>query len=89
MSDGDSQFARGAQADLFGKLDAEVTLRIPDTVLEDLNREAHELGMDLSKFLRTVLYVRLYGLEHVQSLQQQQLQRNATNAPRLPHGGRS
>lgn len=82
------QFARGAQADLFGKLDAEVTLRIPDSVLEDLNREAHDLGMDLSKFLRMVLYVRLYGLEHVQSLQQAQLLRVATNAPRLPNGVR-
>lgn len=67
--------ARGATTDVFGKLDAELALRINSQLLADIHATAHECGMGMPEFVRTLLAGRVYGIDHVRSLKEQRLSR--------------
>lgn len=77
-------FARGPQSDVFGKLDAELpALRIDSETLLKLHQEAHEAGVNVSEFARTVLRVRAWGSEHVQNVNADRMRRVIGNAGTL------
>lgn len=59
-----------------GKSTATVKTLVPELVKEDFDRLARELGTTPSDFLRDMVLVRLYGVDHVASMQREQL-RNA------------
>lgn len=85
----EQQFARSATGDIFGKLDAALPqVRINADTLADMHRAAHEAGMGFSEWVRTQLYVALYGVDHVVSLTEQRLRRVLLNAPQV-HNDRS
>lgn len=83
-----SAFEGGAQArtpgrDIFGKLDDHLPeIRIPFEVKQDAERAARLSGCgDLTTWLRELVYVSLYGEEHVGSLYQERARRVRGNAP--------
>lgn len=81
-SDDTTMFSRTAGRDIFGDLDDKMPeLRIPAQVMVDARRVAASLGMDLTNFRRLVLYVAVYGKEHIASLQRRQLDRVQGNVP--------
>ena len=72
---------RTAEPDIFGKLDDELPpIRINGEVLEAVHRAAHDSGMGITEFVRTMLYVRVYGLEHELSLKEDRIRRATGNA---------
>lgn len=73
--------ARTAGRDIFGDLDDHVPeVRVPHHVKVDATKRAHELGLDITAFLRLNLYATLYGPDHVASLHKAQLERVLGNA---------
>jgi len=76
-----SMAARTPGRDIFGPLDDHLPeVRIPAEVKLDATRAAHELGLDLTAYLRQNLYATLYGPEHVAMLHRRQLERVLGNA---------
>jgi hypothetical protein len=51
------------------KRSAKVEARVTDTLKFDLLRVCRELGMTESDFIDRLVQVRVYGLEHVQSME--------------------
>lgn len=80
----DVMFSRTAQSDVFGKLDAELPpVRISGDVLVEVHRLASAAGMSVSEFLRTLVHVKVYGIDHVLSLQADRLRRAMGNAEQM------
>jgi len=80
--------ARTPGRDIFGPLDDHLPeVRIPAEVKLDATRAAHELGLDLTAYLRQNLYASLYGPEHVAMLHRRQLERVLGNARRADQVG--
>ena len=80
----EAAMARTAAADIFGKLDAELPpIRINADTLADVHRAATDAGMGVTEFVRTLLYVRVYGLEHVLSLKESRIRRAMGNAEQM------
>ena len=52
----------------FGKLTTEVKTRLSEDEKADLMRASHLVGMSESEFVREIIRIRLYGLEHVQRI---------------------
>jgi len=78
-------FARSSATDAFGKLDNELPpVRIDDQTLIELQRLANESRMNSLKFIRTVVRVRVYGLEHLQTVANDRLRRAVGNAEQMP-----
>ena len=74
-------FSRSAQSDVFGKLDSELPpVRINGDVLVEVHRLASAAGMSISEYLRTLVHVKVYGIDHVLSLQADRLRRAMGNA---------
>lgn len=85
MADDITEFARSANSDIFGKLDAELPpVRVNADTLADVHRAAHDAGMNVTEWLRTQLYVTLYGVDHVLSLTEQRLRRVIGNGKQMP-----
>lgn len=81
-------FARSANSDVFGKLDAELPpVRIDSDTLVALHRLASETGMNVSEFVRTLARVRVWGLKHCQTVQAERLQRAMGNAEAMHSTG--
>lgn len=75
------QFARTPTADVFGKLDDELSpIRINSEALLEIKRKANENGMTLAEFVRMRLYVDVFGLEHVLILNENRIRRATGNA---------
>ena len=51
------------------KRSAKVEARVTDTLKFDLQRMCHDLGMTESDFIDRLVQVRVYGIQHVQSLE--------------------
>lgn len=80
----DGSFARSSSSDVFGKLDAELPpVRISAEVLTEVHKLASAAGMNLSEYLRTMVHVRVFGIEHVLTLQADRLRRAMGNAEQL------
>lgn len=80
-----SAFARGSQSDVFGKLDAELPpVRINADVLTEVHKLASSAGMNVSEYLRTLVHVKVYGIDHVLNLQADRLRRAMGNEEQLP-----
>jgi hypothetical protein len=76
-------FARNAARDLFGPLDDKLPeIRINGDVRLDAERAAHALGLDLSGWLRELVYGSLYTPEHLAMLHQSRAERVLGNARR-------
>lgn len=75
----DTQFARTAERDPFGKLDDTIEFRFPGDVKLKLQQLAAECGYDLAEFCRLQLYRRLFGVAHVKSVQEDRLDRAIGN----------
>lgn len=60
-----------ARSPLGGKKTATVTIRMTDEQKFDLERRAHELSMSTSELLERLSAVMLYGLDHVQRMEQE------------------
>ena len=57
---------------------------------DDLMRASHIVGMSESEFVREIIRIRLYGLEHVQRIAAARLEAVAGKGPRQgPQGGGS
>lgn len=56
-----------------GKLTAEIKVRIDDDTRDELERLAFEAGMDLAQFLRELVMIRVYGIDHIARLQERRL----------------
>ena len=67
MPDDDLHFSRSGTSH-FGKLTAEVKTRLSEDEKADLMRASHIVGMSESEFVREIIRIRLYGLEHVQRI---------------------
>lgn len=73
--------ARTAGGDIFGKLDDELSpIRINSDALLEIKRKATENGMTLAEYVRTRLYVDVFGLEHVLMLHENRIRRATSNA---------
>lgn len=84
----DSAYSRGAYSDVFGKLDDEVpAIRIDNETMLRLHKEAHDCGMQLSEFCRTVLRGRVWGEEHVLTVSADRFRRAIGNAGKMPRNG--
>jgi hypothetical protein len=60
--------ARGRISNALGKLTAEVKARVDEDTKDELDRLASDAGMGLSEFVRELLFIRVYGREHVARL---------------------
>lgn len=86
MEDTDTEalFSRTAQADAFGKLDAELqAIRIDSDTLVQLHRAAHDEGVSVSELVRAVLRARVWGAEHVETVNADRMRRVIGNAGTL------
>ena len=63
----DLHFSRSGTSH-FGKLTTEVKTRLSEDEKSDLMRASHIVGMSESEFVREIIRIRLYGLEHVQRM---------------------
>lgn len=57
-----------SRATIGGKCDDEIRARVPFELRQKLQQLAHSYGMGESEFVRDVLTVRVYGLEHYQTV---------------------
>ena len=78
--DPESSFARNGSTHPMGKFDA----KLPDTnchaeFLDALQMEAARAGVPVGELIRTTLYVRVFGFEHVASMEAQRIKRIAGN----------
>jgi hypothetical protein len=78
-SNDEAQFSRSTMG---GKKNSWAKARVSDELKFDLARECHVLDISESEFIEKLLAIRLYGKEHVDSLQQQKLDRVAGVGPR-------
>lgn len=68
-------FARTAGRDIFGPLDDHLPeVRIPAEVKLDALRAAHASGLDLTAWIRELVYGSIYGPEHIAALYRQRSQ---------------
>ena len=58
---------------LAAKCDAEIKVRIPSEVKDDLAREARQLGMNDAEFLRDLICLRLYGMDMMRRMHAERL----------------
>jgi hypothetical protein len=93
MAQGDStreDFNETAQArtpgrDIFGPLDDHLPeVRIPADVKLDATRAAAAAGLDLTAWIRELVYSSVYGPEHLASLYEKRARRVLGNAPQQP-----
>mgnify|MGYP006136744973 CR=1 FL=1 len=78
---GTPQFARAPTSDVFGKLDDELSpIRINSEALLEIKRKANDNGMTLAEYVRTRLYVDVFGIEHVLILHENRIRRATSNA---------
>ena len=73
MPDDDLHFSRSGTSHL-GKLAADVKTRLSEDEKADLMRASHLVGMSESEFVREIIRIRLYGLEHVQRIAAERLE---------------
>lgn len=64
-----------------GKATAELKTKIPDCVKDEFTSLAHSLGMNDSELLRSLVMVRLYGLEGAERMHSNQLRAAAGIGP--------
>lgn len=75
--------ARTATRDIFGGLDDHLPeIRVPAEVKVDAQRAAAALGLDVSGWMRELVYGSLYGPEHIAKLYEQRIERVLGNAKR-------
>lgn len=79
--DDSEQFSRSGAASPFGKLSSEVKSRISEDEKDDLLREARRCGMSESEWVRTIIRVRLYGVDHVSRMHSAQIEMVAGTGP--------
>lgn len=80
--------ARTASSDVFGKLDAELqAIRIDSETLVRLHRESHDVGVSVSELVRAVLRARVWGVDHVETVNADRMRRVIGNAGSLPGAG--
>ncbi len=60
-----------------GNADAELKTRVSDEAADEFRRLARDLGCNTSELLRTLVLSRLYGVEAVARMQEEQLRRVA------------
>lgn len=81
IEDEPPQFARTPGRDIFGKLDGSLPeIRVPFDVEEDARRAAAAEGMEVSSWLRELVYGSLYGVDHVATLHANRIRRVLGNA---------
>jgi len=79
------QFARTPGRDVFGPLDDHLPeIRIPAHVKVDAMRAANAAGLDVTAWMRELVYGSLYGPAHVAMLYEQRSRRVLGNAGQLP-----
>jgi hypothetical protein len=72
---------RTAGRDIFGPLDDHLPeVRIPAEVKVDAMRAASKLGLDLTAWIRELVYESIYGADHIGMLYQQRAERVRGNA---------
>ena len=81
MSDIDSQpvASRATTISLFGKSDQEVRFRVDDVTFDLIQKIAHMNGMTANDFARLKLLIAVHGLDHVNSLAKQLVERVANS----------
>lgn len=81
--------ARTAGRDIFGPLDDHLPeIRIPADVKVDAMRAAAALGLDLTAWMRELVYVSIYGPEHLARMHEERARRVLGNAPRAAQEAR-
>ena len=74
-------FSRTPGRDVLGKLDDRLPeIRVPYEVRQLVERAAHDDGLDLTAWLRELIYARVLGPSHLASLYQQRAERVLGNA---------
>lgn len=81
LEDGRLQFSRSGISSPFGKLTAEAKTRISEDEKDDLIAEARRCGMSESEWVRAVIRVRLYGVDHVSRMHAAQIEMAAGIGP--------
>lgn len=88
MSTDNPALARTATSDIFGKLDDELPpIRIHGDVRTELRRRATANHMNETEYLRNLIYVGMYGIDHVVSLHADRLRCAMGNAKQMPGEG--
>ncbi len=70
--------ARSAVYSPWGKATNEIKVRLPDEVKFAAERKASELGIPLGEYLRELVIVNIFGVEHAVSVHAKRLQLVAT-----------
>jgi len=82
MASHETTFSRSAGLPAhMGKATAELKTKVPDCVKDDFAMLAHGLGLNESEFLRSIVMVRLYGVEGVERMHSNQLRAAAGIGP--------
>lgn len=81
----DIAFSRKPGRDIFGPLDDKLPeIRVPAEVRLLATRAAHEQGIDLTAWMRELVYGTLFGAKHVASLYEDRIDRVLGNARQNP-----
>lgn len=62
---------------MFGKCTEEVKTRVSFSTKESLQKLSHEAKMSEAEYIRTILQIHIHGLEDVQRLQQERINKVA------------
>jgi hypothetical protein len=81
-------FSRTPGRDVLGKLDDRLPeIRVPYEVRQLVERVAREDGLDVTAWMRELIYARVLGPKHLASLYQQRAERVLGNAVQVQEGG--
>jgi hypothetical protein len=85
---GETAQARTAGRDVLGKLDDHLPeIRVPYEIRQLVERTAREDGLDVTTWLRELVYARVVGPDHLASLYRERAERVLGNVGQLPRPG--
>lgn len=66
--------SRSGSTSPLGKLSYETKVRVAERVGEELERQARELGLGTTEYIREILTIKALGYDHVRNLYQARLE---------------
>jgi hypothetical protein len=80
-----TSLSRSGSTSPLGKLSYETKVRVAESVGEELERQARELGLGVGEYIREVLTIKALGYEHVRRLYQDRLEMVAGSGTESAH----
>lgn len=74
-----TSLSRSGSTSPLGKLSYETKVRVAERVGEELERQAREIGLSTTEYIREILTIKALGYDHVRRLYQDRLEMVAGN----------